>query len=142
MCPQSNFYFISSNDSLDLYPNNHPADFSVHLPIPLFLSENWEMGLLDFSLEAEFITLPKEIYVCVNVLDSSYVCGNLSKVLKRISIPKEFRGKLIFYFPCVNYVPITSNYLNYFQVKIFSETFQEAAFKKGNLYGTLHLRKC
>ena len=142
MSSKSYFLFVSSNDCREIYPANNPASFCVDLPIPLSLPGIWEIGILDFSMEAEFLQIPKEMYICLNILDSSYVQGSLIKAIQRISIPSHFSEKIMFSFPRINYVSVISNYLNYFQVKILSENLQEAAFKKGNLYFTLHLKKC
>ena len=142
MNSKSYYFYLSSKDSLDVYPTNTAASFTVNLPIPLSLTGNWEIGLIDISFNKNFTVVPKELYFCLNVVNSSYVQGTLLKTLRRISLCNSTSNEFVTYFPVVRYVSVTLNYLNYFQVKILSENLQEAAFKSGNLYCTLHLKKC
>ena len=136
----SYFFHLSSNDCKNIYPTNIPSSFTIDLPIPLSLKGNWKIGLCDISFDNDFLQVPEEVYFCLNIVDATYVQGLLMKVLQRISMPHEVSNKLIQYFPFVNYMPVTTNYLNSFQVKILSEKLTEATFKKGNLYCTLHLK--
>ena len=142
MSSKSYFFHLSSNDCKEIYPSNIPSSFVVDLPIPLSLFGNWEIGLTDITFDNDFIEDPKELYLCLDIIDSSYVQGALVKALQRISMPNNTSDKIINYFPFVNFMSITTNYLNSFQVKLLSENLEEATFKKGNLYCTLHLRKC
>lgn len=41
---------LKSTDSPDLYSNNTPYDFYVHLPRPLTLTGHWSASLLETSL--------------------------------------------------------------------------------------------
>ena len=138
----SYFFHLSSNDCKEIYPSNIPSSFLIDLPIPINLDGDWEIGLTDIAFDNDFLEIPNEIYFSLNIVDVSYVQGSLFKVLQRISLPSNASGKIINYFSFVNYMSVTTNYLNSFQVKIFSEKLQEATFKKGNLYCTLHLKKC
>lgn len=48
---------LKSTDSLDLYRNNKPYDFHVHLPIPLTLIGHWTVALLEACLPSTKGTL-------------------------------------------------------------------------------------
>jgi hypothetical protein len=51
----SRYYTLQSNASRDMYPNNAPHNFRVHLPSPLQLPGQWVVGLADILFPCKFM---------------------------------------------------------------------------------------
>ena len=62
------YFYPSSKDSLDIYPNNKPWDFIVDLPEPIYLEGKWGCGLMDMTFD--------DWLYCTGVLAVSCVVRN------------------------------------------------------------------
>lgn len=52
-------YYLFSNASMNVFPNNKPQNFKVHLPQPLRLSGIWEVGLSSIQYPNNWNTVKK-----------------------------------------------------------------------------------
>ena len=82
------YLYISSIDSLNLYPTNSPGQFYCKLPQPLNLRGLWECGLIQLQFVNSYFAgtdPPKCFYVCSDICTESVLLERKIPVLRRIS---------------------------------------------------------
>ncbi len=83
------YFFLSSTDSLDSYPDNHPFDFTVNLGRYYHLKEHDRLALLDIQFDGKS---SEDLYIFCDSVSSSYVNGSYLPSLRviRQSRPSGF----------------------------------------------------
>ena len=88
------YYFLSSNDSTDVFESNKWEDFSVNISPSIHLNkeDGWRVGLLQLDIdtnnnrEFESENMSKYIYIYCDLIFSNNSIGNLKSVINYISI--------------------------------------------------------
>ena len=123
--------YLHSSHSADIYPDNHPQNFSIHLKRPIHLEGDWECALVQFS----FGSLSEAgYYVCCDVLAESHTGDFMLPVLRRVRDRAwQFKNLL--------YVPVKSR--DFSTIHMYLRTWQnsEPVFVRGQSYCTLHFRR-
>ena len=76
------YFFLSSTDSANIYPQNNPYAFTVQLPEIVQLSDNWSCCLVYFLCHLREDT--SSIYVLCDAISDSYVKDTKLPVLQYI----------------------------------------------------------
>ncbi|CAH1774166.1 unnamed protein product [Owenia fusiformis] len=83
------YFYLSSTDSTNIYPNNTASEFTVKLPRYFYLKGKWKIGLVDIQLpplDSNDALLYLDVFcdLCIE----SVVDGNVQPILRRI--PKDY----------------------------------------------------
>ena len=124
------YFYLSSEDSTRIHPRNAPLDFTVELPVPLYLEGTWEVALLDI----DFDDWLNDLYVFCDWCTESVFRETKQPVLRRVprfgldSVP--------------HYVPLNRNYLDRVHIYIKDFDLSDSSFIEKPTTCTLQLRKC
>lgn len=83
---QTKYIYLSSQDSLDIHPNNKWYDFTVKLSSIIDLHGRWSCALMDIDYE----NVNHELYVYTDICHYSYVLDGQFPLLRRVYSPVEF----------------------------------------------------
>lgn len=121
--------YVSSSDSIDIFPENSPADFIINLPQPLqFTGSNWYCGVTQIILPSKS-TSP--IHLLTDFTQSVIVGSRQYPALCQIaSKSKEYTN--------VAYVPLKVNELSTMHFKLIKRGGDLVYFKSGETFITLH----
>lgn len=136
------YFVISSEDSSELYEEEHAASFRVKLYNPLTLSGSWEIGLVSYDLVTnDTIDNSTTLLIHSSVCQMSTVIGGRYRapVLRTIF----YRGGITSWsYDTPSYVSVGQSFLDSINVNITGRDGVTPAFKTGKSYGVLHLRQC
>lgn len=130
---------LRSCDSVDMYGDNKPYDFIVHLSSPLSLSGYWTISLAEFSLIGHNSRLASqpELFLCSNVCDDNIVGGIKMPLLRRIYFEKP--GNIIYHVPYE--VRVKQGQLQDIHLYLRNEKNEPASFIRGQVCVTLLLKR-
>lgn len=81
------YFFISSDDSKDLYPGNTGNNFVIELPSVVKLEgDNWYCALTEIKFE----DLSEPLLVCSDICEESYVRGRKLPILRVVYESSRF----------------------------------------------------
>ena len=124
--------YLSSQDSLDIHPDNKPTDFIVELPRTLYLEGPWEAALLDIKHD-EWLN---NIFVFCDWCDTSVVRGQDLQVLRMV--PRFGFESLYYYIPLIK-----QHHFQRIHITIKGHDLQDvSSFATEPTTCTLRLRKC
>jgi hypothetical protein len=83
-----------SSDSLDLYSNNQPYDFYVHLPIPLTLKGYWTVSLLEVCM---FCNKKTDVYIYTNLCEDTIVGDKELPLLRHVYLKTSSLNEIFTY---------------------------------------------
>ncbi len=123
MSGKSEYLFISSADSMTLFPDNNGGNFLVL--IPRHLSREWEIGLKEIYIKISPILAWKHILICCEQFSKSVSCNNEFGILRSVYLNNrimnlEFKQTYYFRFTHVNI-----EYLHIFLINENGEQFSE-----------------
>lgn len=134
------FYLhLHCTDSLLSHVDNHAGDFTVDLPRRLLLNGQWKCGLSEITFVSDFEKLTHRIYVCLNLVEDSYVKGTSIPISRSIDV--ESKEKVDLMLNSVFYFKIGREELSRLQIFIRDDTLGSSRFKIDRLYCTLHFRR-
>ncbi len=83
MAKQQYILHLSSKDSINVFPDNLPSDFTVDIGKTLQLAGNWQVELLSFKccLTKDQDPERKNLYVFTDIAESSYMKDNYLPVI-------------------------------------------------------------
>ena len=138
-----NFYlYLNSKDSGEFFKNNTPSDFLIHFPQSYALDGCWSCSLTDVTLTCDFTPRSKRLYLCCNLVNTTYVRNKKLSVIGNIEI--ESRYKKLHHINYLNplYVPLTTNYFNSIHLWLLDEDLNPVTFTKDlNIHCVLHFKK-
>ncbi len=83
----SEYLFVSSTDSMNLFPNNNGSSFRVLMP-PHF-SRKWEIGLKEIYIKISPKLPPKHILICLDQIGNSLCSYNELGILRSVCINRQ-----------------------------------------------------
>lgn len=125
------YVYGSSAECKDLYPDNKPEDFVIHLPKPIHMEGEWECGLLQFQYN---VSTEKPYYVCCDLVRESFVGDYTLPVLRRVRLKGIQFIKVI-------YVPLKTRDFNSIRVYMRSWKNKDPTGLRGRSFCTLHFRR-
>lgn len=125
---------LKSSDSLDLYSDNKPYDFYVHLPRPLTLTGFWTVSLLEVCM---FNNKRTDLYIYTNLCEDTIVGDKELPLLRRV-YSKRSSPNEIFTYPYE--VPTRLGQVHDVHIYIKDATGQEASFLRGDTSVILELK--
>ena len=127
------YLFLSSNDSLDCFPDNTPAKFTVKLPETMYLNQGaWVCTLID--LKCQTLTLT-DLYVFCDVVKDSYVRNRKLPILQQV--PKRTGGHIREYFGSSVVLGLTRHVFNSVTMYIKDADMNTPSFTKEPVTCTL-----
>lgn len=137
------YLYVSSDDSVQYFPDNLVYKFKVHLHLPLTLRGLWKCGLVEFHAEVQTPAKSSQkrdqaVYVFSDLCQGSILGGSEQTLLRRL----ESNTKTGWHYVFENafYLPIKRKDLVEFEVVIKAEDGSFPSFLKSPLYMTLHLK--
>ena len=94
------YLYLSSKDSLGVFPQNKAEDFTVKLPATLTLKGTWKCALTEVSFVTQFAEIrPRDVFICSDLVEESYGADTFRPVLRKVSIPSAGSLKVVHVFP-------------------------------------------
>ena len=84
--------FLSNEDSADIYPNNTNSNFTVELPEPLELNQDYLCCLTEIN----FSGADNSYIICSDIIDYSHYNGSLHPVLRIVNRSTVFNKPYLF----------------------------------------------
>lgn len=134
----SHYFFVSSEDSKEIYPMNSLSDFIVELPKIYDLDGQWEIALLDVEVRKKSASMP-DMYLFCDLCENSYTLHSELPILRRFTLKSGMRTNLTFQIPY--YVRLSRHIFNRFRIYIKNKAGQSITVDRSTLYCTLHIRK-
>ena len=130
----NDFYiYLSSDDSLNFYPENNSSRFSVQFMEQLNLPGEWMCALTEISMPA---SSPGDIYIACDITDRMFTVNGKFPILRRL-----FRKARYTEFINRNYVKVVRNSLRSLSIYITDDKGIPISFKDGRLKCTLHFTR-
>ena len=142
------YLFLSSGDGVEYNANNSWNDFTVQLPNPTYLSQEygWEIGLIDFYINTnknagKLDTLPASeiIHICCDEVDASVVNGTESSILGTVRL-KDCVGSIMS-FPNPLYMTSVVERLTSLHIYLRHVDGSIPSLDNGKSFCTLHIRQ-
>ena len=86
-----NYYFLSSNDSTNIYPDNKNSNFTMDLPQKI--EGKYECALTEIRFNNP---TAEELYVYCDIIEHNYVRNKFLPILRRVTDSTNFH-KLYFF---------------------------------------------
>lgn len=142
------FLYLSSDDSMDYFPDNSPINFRVKMPNPRLFQCMWLCGVISFqyydlfSIDTMSSNSPLNFYICSDLCQQSYVNDSTEPVLSRCFI-KPINDGLLHEVQISNpiYVPIVQYFKDYIHIYIKGDKGAHISLDKGPSKVTLHLKR-
>ena len=124
------YYFLSSNDSLEVYESNKWSDFTVKISPSIYLrKENkWSVGILQLDIDTNNThkiigeNESKYIYIYCDLISSNNALGNLKSIISYISIdPKKKKKDIHLSFPTPFYFPLNTENISFIRIYLKDE---------------------
>jgi len=144
MDKQEHYIYVTSKDSLDIYPTNNVSNFTVVLPKRLHLFGDWQCSLTAITLpKIDAKNKPDLIHVTCSVVGavSIYASGS-RQVLRTIYLNRNKRNyQNAWTFTIPFYLPVNqSRDIAEISFEIRNENLEIIPFVSDTLCCTLHLR--
>ena len=129
---------LSSSDSTEIYSDNKPHDFRVHLSRPMRLTGNWSVSLLEFSMPVVQSKLPThELFIFASICGDTILSGKELPLLRRVYLTKD--DNIIYQFPFE--VPLRVGQFQDIHIYIKDANGHPASFLNQKVTVTLQLKK-
>ena len=135
----SQYLFLSSEDSKEKHPGNGPEDFTIELPRPLTLEGNWVCGVREVKFPNSIDT--NTIYICTDICQESLVCDTYSPVIRMVNISSAKATKKTLTFTDPFYVKVKRDRLQRLRIFIRGERLRPTQITNGVLSCTIHLKR-
>jgi hypothetical protein len=131
------YFYLSSDDSKDKFPDNRASDFRIELPEMLKLGETSVVGVLDLYTP-ELVSTPthRMLYVLSPICESSYLNGGEHPIL--CSFDQYSDDEQLRYSP-VTYMSMAQRYLTHIHIYIRDHWGKEPSFKEEPTLCTLEI---
>lgn len=127
------YIYISSEDSMKCFPNNHASQFSVDFPHEIPLKGEWYCSLTEVCLPPN---APDELIICSSILEYAFVSDSKLPVLRKLY--KKVRHVE---FSQRNYVLVTLRSIQTLDIYVRDKMGRPISFPKGALKCTLHFKQ-
>jgi len=85
------YVYLTSDDSIHLFPDNKPSEFTVNLGRNITLKGNWTCALKEITYHVHQ-DLPETVYILCNKCEPSYVRNTYLPILRRLHFPLVEEG--------------------------------------------------
>lgn len=126
-------FYLCSEDSENLQPQNKVTDFIVELPEPLDLPGIWEVGLYqaDYRLSRQ----SGNIYLCCDLCEESLIHGRQLPILQKL----EPRGG--YFNPIPLFVDVKADFIRRIHLCLLDTELKPMPVESGKFECTLILRR-
>ena len=130
----NDFYIhLSSDNSMEYFPNNTGSMFSVQFPQEIPLKGEWCCALTEIRFQS---LGQEEMILCSNIIESVFTNGVRLPVLRRFC-------KKVKYIEFVHrhYIPVSLRSLQFVDMYVLDRSRQPVSFSSGILKCTLHFKQ-
>ena len=139
---EEHYMFLSSQDSLEYFPENKAHRFGIKLPGVMHLEGRWKCALTELVYFPQFTgERPKELYVCCDLVQDSYVADSMLPVMRKVAVPTAISTKTSLTFPQNYYFPVSRKEIQYINLFVKDHGLKDPSFAQEPLSCTLHLVK-
>jgi len=135
------YLYLHSRDSLQLHKNNNPSECWIQLPKLYSLEGRWECGLIDISLDCDFVPKSSRLYLCGDFVEESYVRETSLPVLRHIEVTSRYKKVKYEAYTHPIYVPVKTVQLRTLRLRIVDENLKPVVFNTNDLHCVLHLKQ-
>ena len=121
------YFFLSSTDSIGLYPTNHAWDFTVEIGKYISLKGEWKCALIDINIPNS----TDELYIFCDLCESNYVMDNFLPLLR--TVRRSFTTPY--------YINISPDHASQIRVYIKTKRGTTPSFTRERLTCTLHVTR-
>jgi len=123
---EEHYLFLSSEQSKDLFPSNHPGDFTVELPHVYDLEGHWTCAVKEIQ-----IPLRTDIaYVCTDICVESYAENTMVPVLRTLQKASGKSVMTYFLYESPIHVKVKEKALNRIRIFIRDSQLNPVTFDK------------
>lgn len=135
------YFFISSQDSVDLNSNNDPSDFWIQLPKPYLLEGDWVCSLKEISLTLDFKPKSARLYLCCDLVEDSYVFNTLLPVLSNVEVQSRYKKFKATEYTHPAYIKVKSKNFQRIRLYLLDQELKPVQFTSNDLHCVIHLMK-
>lgn len=130
---------VSSDSSLQYFPQNKAYHFKCHLNTPLNLEGLWKVALLEANIStSKSLKIFKPLYVYSNICGESMVDGDKQPVLRKLT--GDSQGTWDTVFEMGHYMPVKINDIDDIDIYIMTREGVLASFLDQPTIITLHFK--
>ena len=136
------YFYLSSNSSQEYFPDNKPYSFRTRLDYPVSFNGEWEVALTSINIPRLKNDYDAEYFIVKSSLcKESFFHSSQTQILDRL-FPAEMKPSWTVRFPNPQYVPINTQTTYIIDLHIYDNTGAHPSFRQGEVYCTLHIRRC
>ena len=141
------YLYLSSEDSLNHFPANTGADFTIQLPRTYYVAGNWLCALKEIQFVNTFDRYfglnerPTRLYIVTNLCTSSYVNNSEQCVLRAVHVNENQDSICTHNYADAYYLKVIVSEFNALHISITDQTFNKVDFSGGPVYCILHFKK-
>ena len=136
------YIYLTSSGSKTFFSDNEPSSFRIKLSRPLIFSGLWEIALTQLTIPT-FKTgySPQYIDIYTSSSSESLLNDTEAQILNRVFL-SEIATQQCLRFTRPHYIHLNTGQLNLLDIHLLDDTGTKPSFASGDLYCTLHLRRC
>jgi len=135
------FYVIITADGHSHGREHTAGDFYVPTPWLQRLEGDWEMALVELSIECEFSPKSDIVYLCSDVVDQTYIGQVPPTVLRNVVVRDRHNTYLTESYADPRYVGLRTGWKQYAHFQMLNARGQSLTFTSKKLHGVLHVRQ-
>lgn len=131
------YVILSSNKSLEYFPENVPSKFRSQLGSPLNMNGMWKVALVEANISSS-LSMTNALYIHSKICDDSIVDGHRNPLLRRLMMFEPGNWSTVLESP--HYVPIKISEMYDIDAYITDENGKLASFLDHPSTITLHFK--
>ena len=135
------YFFISSQDSVNVSKNNDPSDFWIQLPKPYTLEGDWVCSVQELSLTLDFKPKSTRLYLCCDLVEDSYVFNSLLPVLRNVEVHTLYKKYKTKEYLHPTYIKVKSKNFQKIRLYLVDQQLKPVQFMSNDLHCVIHLKK-
>ena len=133
----SMYIILSSNKSMNFFPNNLPYSFKSHMMGPLILEGLWNVAVVDTEISSS-ISKSESIYLYSSICGESIIDGEQRPLLRRLKSNTPGQWSTVVQSPF--YMPVKLREIYDIDINITDELDKPASFIDRPSTVTLHFK--
>lgn len=136
------YIYLTSGGSQIFFSDNNASSFRIRLSRPIILYGEWEIALEQVSIpQLDKNYKPVYIDICSSACQPSILNHAEKQVLNRIFL-SEIGNSGCIRLLAPHYLRVNTNNLYVIDINLFDDKGEQPSFGEGEVYCTLHLRRC
>ena len=127
------YVHLSSDASLDYFPDNKASRFSIYFPEAINLPGQWSCALAEISMPS---SSTGEVYIACDVIEGSFTSHGKYPILRRLLKKARYME-----FANLHYVPVARNSIQSLSIYISESGGSLISSLSGRVRCTLHFKR-